>query len=113
MKMLLPGAVGVLALQVLLVGGYFAANSQGPIILHPDSELAESGVTMAMFCGGGSGSGVLDKVPAGEDLGPWTKGRTMRGDCDIWYHHSLLYNPHAHESCLVGCDHDLFEWLLR
>ena len=30
MKMLLPGAVGVLALQVLLVGGYFAVNSQGP-----------------------------------------------------------------------------------
>ena len=72
MKMLLPGAVGVLALQVLLVGGYFAANSQGPIILHPDSELAESGVTMAMFCGDGSGSGVLDKVSAGGDVGPWT-----------------------------------------
>jgi hypothetical protein len=83
MKMLLPGAVGGLALQVLLVGGYFAANSQGPIILHPDSELAESGVTMAMFCGDGSGSRALDKVPAGEDLGPWTKGRSMRGDCDI------------------------------
>ena len=113
MKMLLPGAVGVLALQVLLVGGYFTVNSQGPIILHPDSDLAESGVIMAMFCGGGSGSRALDKVPAGEDLGPWTKGRTMRGDCDIWYHLSLLYNSHAHESCLVGCDHDFLERLLR
>ncbi len=37
----------------------------------------------------------------------------IRDDCDIWYYHNLLYNPHAHEPCLVGCDHDFFGGLLR
>ena len=37
MKMLLVGAVRVLALQVLLVGAYLAVDSQDPIILNPES----------------------------------------------------------------------------
>jgi hypothetical protein len=113
MKMLLPGGSRGARPSSVAGRGYLAVSEQDPFILNPDSELAESDFTMAMFCGDGSGSRALDKVPAGEDLGPWTKGRTMRGDCDICYHHSLLYNPHTHESCLVGCDHDFFEQLLR
>ncbi len=117
--MLLLGAVGMLALQVLLVGAYLAVDSQDSIILNPESgSLQENGVTMLMFCGenstlGGSGSGVLDNVPPDGDVGAWTKGRTVQGDCDIWYHHSLKYNPNAHEACLVGCDHDFLERRLR
>jgi hypothetical protein len=116
MKMVLVGAVGVIALQVLLVGAYLAVDSQDPIILNPESgSLQENGVTMLMFCGqnstlDGSGSGVLDNVPPDGDVGAWTKGRTVQGDCDIWYHHSLLYNPHSNEACLVGCEND---WLER
>ena len=64
MKMLLVGAVGVLALQVLLVGGYLAVGEQDPFILNPDSgSLVDDGVMMAVFYGEGSGSGMLDRVP--------------------------------------------------
>jgi len=119
MKTLLVGVVGVLALQALLVGGYLAVDSQDPIILNPESgSLQTDGVTMIMFCGennnlSGSGSGVLDKVPPDGYAGAWTRGRTLRGDCNVFYHHSLAYNPHAHEACLIGCDHDWLERLLR
>jgi hypothetical protein len=72
MKTLLAGAVGMLALQVLLVGGYLAVSSQDPIILNPDrANLDEGGVTMAMLCGDGRtpqgrGSKVLEEMPPTE-----------------------------------------------
>ncbi len=73
---------------------------------------------MVMLCGkghtpGGRGSEVLEKMSPDGDVGAWTRGRTVRGDCDIWYHHNLTYNPHASESCLIGCDHDWLERRLR
>ena len=118
MKMLLLGAVGMLALQALLVGGYYALGSQGPILLRPVSELQEDGITMAMLCGEGHtpqgrGSRVLEEMPPDGDMGAWSRGRTVRGDCDIWYHHNVFYNPLARESCLIGCDHDWLERRLR
>ena len=96
MKMLLVGAVGMLALQVVLVLWYLAASSQDPIILNPDrGNLLENGIAMAMVCG--ESSGVLDKVPPnGEDAGPWTRGRTVRGDCNIYYHHDTYYHACFH-----------------
>jgi hypothetical protein len=72
MKMLLVGAVGMVVLQVLLVGGYFALGSQGPILLHPDSKLDEYGITMVMLCGeegrtpDGRHSEILEKMPPTE-----------------------------------------------
>jgi hypothetical protein len=117
-KMLLPGVVGVLALQGFLVGGLLAMDSLDPILLNPDKELSEDGIGMVMLCGEGvtprgRGSGVLEKMPPDGDIGAWTRGRTIRGNCDIWYHHSIMYNPHAHETCWIGCDHDLLERLVR
>ena len=54
MKMLLVGAFGILALQVVLVVGYLAVDSQDPIILDPESgSLEEDGLTMVMLCGEG------------------------------------------------------------
>jgi len=51
MKMLLVGAVGMLVLQVLLVGGHLVASSQDPFILNPNSgSLEEDGITMVMLC---------------------------------------------------------------
>jgi len=124
MKMLLVGVVGVLAFQVLLalalVLGLMSAQSYDPIILNPDKELSEDGIAMTMICGdghtpGGRGSEVLDKMRPSEagHGGAWTRGRTVRGNCDIWYHHNLFYNPHAYETCLIGCDHDALERRLR
>jgi hypothetical protein len=119
MKMLLVGAAGMLALQVLLVGGYLVVDSQDPIVLNPESgSLEEDGLTMVMLCGEGHtpegrGSEVLSKMPPDGDIGGWERGRTLRGDCDIWYHHNVSYNPHALEACLIGCDHDLLERWLR
>jgi hypothetical protein len=118
MKMLLVGAVGMLALQVLLVLGYLALDSQDPILFNPESgSLEEVGLTMVMICGEGHtpegrGSGVLAEMPPDGDIGAWERGRTIRGNCDIWYHHNMLYNPHAYEACLIGCDHDFLERLL-
>jgi len=83
----------VLALQALLIVGYLAVSEQDPIILDPDrGGLAETGVVMAAYCGYDSGKEMLDGIPDG-DLGSWTKGRTVRGDCTIWYHHGALYRP--------------------
>ncbi len=101
MKTMLVGAVGLLALQALLVGAYLAVDSQDPFILNPESgSLEEDGLTMVMLCGEGRTpegrhSEVLEKMPAGGDIGGWSRGRTVRGDCDIWYHHNMLYNPHG------------------
>jgi hypothetical protein len=119
MKTLLVGVVGVIALQVLLVGAYLAVDSQDPILLDPESgSLEQDGLTMVMLCGEGRtpegrGSEVLSKMPPDGDLGGWSRGRTIRGNCDIWDHHNMLYNPHAYEECLIGCDHDFLERLLR
>ena len=114
----LVGVVGVLALQVLVIGGLLSMDSLDPLLLNPDKELSEDGVSMVMLCGEasdatpqGRNSGVLEKMPPDGDIGGWERGRTLRGDsCDIWYHHNVFYNPHAYEECLVGCDHD---WLER
>ena len=110
---MLVGAVGVLALQALLVLGVLSMDSVDPIILNPDEELSNDGVMMAVFCGEYSGSGVLNGVPPDGESGAWSRGRTVRGNCDIWYHHNVLYNPHAIEECLIGCDHDWLERRLR
>jgi hypothetical protein len=68
MKMLLVGAVGMLALQALLVGGLLSIDSLDPILLNPDDDLSKDGISMVMLCGdgmtpGGTGSEVLDKMP--------------------------------------------------
>jgi hypothetical protein len=95
--MVLVGAVGVIVVQVLLVWGYLAVNTQDPFILNPDRKLDENGVAMVMLCDSSADNGreVLTKVPPDKELGPWTRGRTIRGECDIWYHHSVLYRPGA------------------
>ena len=50
--MLLVGALGMLALQALLVWGLLAASNQDPFILNPNSgSLEKNGLTMVMFCG--------------------------------------------------------------
>jgi len=113
MKTVLVAVVGVLALQLLLVGGYLATQNPGPLLLNPPSELSEEGLNMVILCGESGekgGSGILDKMPPNGSLGPWTRGRTnVRSDCTVWYHHTALYNPHAIEECWVGCDYDLFQ----
>ncbi len=94
MKMLLVGAVGILALQVLLVGAYLAVNAQDPLVLNPDrGGMVENGVMMAAFCGPQSGKRMLDKISTGGRFDSWTRGRTVRGKCTIWYHHREGYNP--------------------
>ena len=78
MKMLLVGAVGMLALQVVLVLWYLAASSQDPIILNPDrGNLLENGIAMAMVCG--ESSGVLDKVPPMEKMQARGRGEGRYG----------------------------------
>jgi hypothetical protein len=52
MKTMLVGALGMLALQGVLVGSYLVVDSQDPIILNPESgSLEEDGLTMVMLCG--------------------------------------------------------------
>jgi hypothetical protein len=93
MKMFLMGAVAALLLSALLVSGYLFVSKENRIVLILDSgALVENGVMMTMFCGKGSGKELLDKVPPDGNVGPWTKGRTVRGDCDIWYHHTERYS---------------------
>ena len=120
MKTLLVGALGMLGLQVVLVGGYLAASGQDPFILTPNSgSLQENGVTMVMLCGDNNTISdrpigeVLDKVPPDGHVDAWTRGRTLRGNCNVFYHHSLLYNPHSNEACLVGCENDFLARRLR
>jgi hypothetical protein len=116
--MLLVGVVGVLALQGLLGWGLLSMDSLDPVLLNPDQELNEDGITMVMLCGEGRTplgrrSGLLEKMPPDGGSFAWSRGRTLRGNCDIWYHHGPLYNPLANETCLVGCDHDWLERRLR
>jgi len=101
---LLLGAVGMLALQVLLVWGFLAASNQDPFILNPNSgSLKKNGLTMVMFCGSGHTphgrlSESLKKLPPppkgtiGEP-GGWSRGREVWGNCDIWYQHDMFYKP--------------------
>src|SRR5215207_10227204 len=73
MKTMLVGALGMFALQVLLVGSYLVVDSQDPIILDPESgSLEEDGLTMVMLCGEGHTpegrlSEVLSKMPPDGD----------------------------------------------
>ena len=98
---LLFGAVGMLALQVLLVWGFLAASNQDPFILNPNSgSLKKNGLTMVMFCGAGHTpdgreSEALKKLPPQGNLGGWSRGREVWGNCDIWYQHDITYNPHG------------------
>jgi len=119
MKTLLVGAVGVLACQALFVSLFLAVNDQTPLLLNPDHDLSEDGIAMVMLCSEdgitpkGRHSEVLQKMPPDGNWVAWSRGRTVRGKCDIWYHHSIGYNPHAIETCWIGCDHDLLGRLLR
>src|SRR5215208_210247 len=98
MRMLLVGAVGVIALQVLLVLGYLALNVNNPFILDPDDGVNPHGIAMVMLCGKGMtpegrGSEVLNNMPPDGDLGPWYRGRTVptpEGDCNIFYHYGIV-----------------------
>jgi hypothetical protein len=80
---LLLGAVGMLALQVLLVWGFFAVSNQDPFILNPNSgSLKKNGLTMVMFCGSGHtpdgrGSGALEQLPPEGKMGGWSRGREV------------------------------------
>jgi hypothetical protein len=52
MKMLLVGAVGVLALQALLVVGYLSVSRYDPIVLNPDrGRLDDSGAPWSCSAG--------------------------------------------------------------
>ncbi len=96
MRKLLLGALAMLALQVLLILGYLAVNAQDPIILNPDrGAMVHNGVMMAAFCGPQSGKGMLAKISTDGRFDSWTKGRTVRSRCTIWYHHHEGYNPCA------------------
>ena len=104
--MLLVVAVGVLALQALLVTGYLAVKRDDPIVLNPDRGiLSRGGVMMAVYCGrGGRGKDLLDKIPPDGWDGPWSKGRTLPGDCDIWYHHPSSWRPCEPGHCRLTFD---------
>jgi hypothetical protein len=79
-KLLGLGALVMLAVEVGLIGGWLAVSEQDPIILNPNSgSLARDGVMMAVYCGEGSGSGMLDKIPPNGALGRWSKGKTLPG----------------------------------
>ena len=93
MYRILLGAIGALVLSALLVSGYLWLARENLIILSLDrGALVKNGVMLATYCGKGSGKEMLDKVPPDGSSGPWTKGRTVRGDCDIWYHHTNRYS---------------------
>jgi hypothetical protein len=115
----LLGVVGVFAFQALFVSLFLAVNDQTPLLLNPDHNLSEDGIAMAMLCSEdgltpkGRHSEILENMPPDGNWGAWSRGRAVRGNCDIWYHHGPLYNPHAIETCWIGCDHDLLERLLR
>jgi hypothetical protein len=84
MKMVLLGAVGVLALQALLVVGFPAVNRANRIVLNPESPLDLSGIAMVMFCGEGRtpqgrGSGVLEKMPPQRRRGRVVAGKDGAG----------------------------------
>jgi len=94
-KSILLGMVGVLALQVLLVFGYLALNVNDPFILDPAGGVNPHGVAMVMLCGEGitpegRGSEVLNNMPPDGDLGPWYRGRTVGGGCNIFYHYGIV-----------------------
>jgi hypothetical protein len=98
MKMLLLGAVGMIALQALLVWGYLALSEQDPIVLNPDrGGMVEKGVVMAAICSeGGSGKEMLLELPSSGRWDSWTRGQTVRGNCTVWYHHHPGYSPCEH-----------------
>ena len=85
--------VGALVLSaLLLVSGYLWLTRNNLIIQSLDrGALDKNGVMMATYCGSGSGNKMLDKIPPDGSSGVWTKGRTIRGNCDIWYHHTSRY----------------------
>ena len=86
------GALGVLTVQVLLIWAYLLVNGSDPIILNPDRRLDKNGPTALIACGPGDDRAITRTVEGGE-YGIWTRGRTVRGDCDIWYHHEVGYRP--------------------
>ena len=100
---ILVGAIGILAIQMLLIGGFLAVSNQDPLILNPNSgSLVKHGLTMVVLCGGGytpkgRHSELLTKMPPNGDTGGWSRGREVMSDfqknCDIWYHHNDHYNP--------------------
>ena len=96
---LVVGALGMLAVQVLLVVGYLAVSQQDPIILDPNrGGIVENGIAMAAYCGPQSGKGMLDELPANGEWDTWAKGQTMllsESSCNIWYHHEG-YSACAH-----------------
>jgi hypothetical protein len=96
MKMLVVGAMGMLAVQALLVLGYLGTNKQDPIILNPDrGGMVDNGIVMATYCGPQSGKEMLDDLPANGRWDSWTKGQTILGRCTVSYHHPR-YSPCVH-----------------
>jgi hypothetical protein len=100
MKMLVVGAVGMLALQVLLVWGYLAVSEEDPIVLDPArGGLVENGFMMTAFCGDSSGKEMLEELPANGRWDTWSRGRTVRvsgASCTVWYHHHPGHSPCVH-----------------
>jgi hypothetical protein len=97
----LLGAVAMLVVQALLIWAFFAASNQDPFVLNPNSgSLKKNGLTMVMFCGSGHTpdgrhSESLKGLPPKGNLGGWSRGREVWGNCDIWYQHDLMYNPYG------------------
>lgn len=60
-------------------------SESDPIVLNPDrGGLVENGVVMAALCGeAGSGKEMLDVLPPNRRWDSWTRGTTVRDDCDI------------------------------
>ena len=92
----LLGAIATLVLQVALVGGYLVVSGGDSFLLNPNSHILDKdGIGMAMLCGKGMtpegrGSEVLNNMPPDGDLGPWYRGRTVQGDCNIFYHYGIV-----------------------
>ena len=65
---------------------------------------------MVMYCGESNVREELDKVPPDGGLGPWTRGRTIRGDCHIWYHHNARCHTCDHIHLLISAEVSKRQW---
>jgi hypothetical protein len=82
MKMLLVGAVGVLALQALFVSFYLALTAPDPLVTR--------GVQKVVLCGGSTESGnwlykIMEDTPTS---GSGTWGTEEYGYCQVWLHYA-------------------------
>lgn len=96
MSRFLLGVIAVLAFQVVLVGGYLVVSGGDSFLLNPSNHILDNnGIAVVMLCGKGMtpegrGSEVLNNMPPDGDHGPWYRGRTVQGDCNVFYHYGIV-----------------------